>query len=170
MQTSEISRDLFDGFIRKQEVNDCWRKENGAWCIKPDPFLDDWSEEDYEELIQSLKECVSSGGILYGAFVDGKLKGFSSVEPTLFGKNHEYLDLTNIHVSQDVRRRGIGTELMKLSCKWAKDRGAKKLYISAHSAVETQSFYRRLGCKDAEEISEKHAKKEPFDVQMELVL
>ena len=29
---------------------------------------------------------------------------------------------------------------------WAKQKGAKKLYISAHSAVESQAFYKSMGC------------------------
>jgi predicted N-acetyltransferase YhbS len=36
------------------------------------------------------------------------LKGFSSVEPDLFGKNKEYLDLSSMHVSEDMRGKGIG--------------------------------------------------------------
>ena len=28
---------------------------------------------------------------------------------------------------------------------WAKQKGAKKLYISAHSAVESQAFYKSMG-------------------------
>lgn len=38
---------------------------------------------------------------MYAAFCDGQMKGFVSVESELFGVAKEYLDLTNIHVSED---------------------------------------------------------------------
>ena len=49
-------------------------------------------------------------------------------------------------------------------------RGAKKLYISAHSAVETQAFYRAMGCVEAQEYNQKHVEAEPYDCQMECSL
>ena len=38
------------------------------------------------------------------------------------------------------------------SADWAFSQGAKKLYISAHSALESQAFYAAMGCVEAEEI------------------
>lgn len=81
----EISRELFCNFIRHQNVTDCWRKENDKWVIKSDPFIDDWTEDEYRILIICLKNTITTGGFVYGAFYDGNLKGFVSVEPNLFG-------------------------------------------------------------------------------------
>ena len=53
---------------------------------------------------------------------------------------------------------------------WAKAQGGKKLYISSHSAVETQRFYQAMGCVDAKELLEEHVAREPLDRQLELVL
>ncbi len=53
---------------------------------------------------------------------------------------------------------------------WAKKKGGKKLYISAHSAVETQAFYQMMGCVDAEEYDPHHVEAEPFDRQLECIL
>ena len=50
----EINRELFQNFIRRQIVTDCRRKENNAWIIKSAPFIDDWSEEDYQTLAACL--------------------------------------------------------------------------------------------------------------------
>lgn len=44
---TEITRELFAGFNRRQVVTDCWRQENGQWVIRHAPFIDDWSTEDY---------------------------------------------------------------------------------------------------------------------------
>ena len=73
-------------------------------------------------------------------------------------------------MSKPYRRRGIGKELFKLACKTAKEVGAKKLYISAHSSKESQAAYRKLGCIEATEINQVIAENEPYDVQMEFVL
>lgn len=163
----EINTELFSSFIRKQTVTDCRRKINGQWVVKSDPFTDDWGDKEYIFLVCCLKNTVKTGGFVYGAFIDGKLKGFTSVESTLFGTEKQYADLTSIHVSADMRGKGIGKNLFEAAKVFAKKAGAKKLYISAHSAVETQAFYKAMGCVEAEEYSPAHTEKEPFDCQLE---
>lgn len=167
LELSEIGRELFSSFIRRQDVTDCLRLVNGEWVVKSDPFIDDWSEEDYAFLVKCLRNTVISGGVVYGAFDGGALKGFASVEPRLFGGEQRYLDLSCIHVSRDMRGRGMGRELFTRACDWARDHGAKKLYISSHSAAETQAFYKAMGCVDAEEYNRDHVSAEPFDRQLE---
>ncbi len=163
----EICRELFRDFVRRQVVKDCWRRENGAWVVREDPFIDDWSEEEYEFLVKCLKNTGRTGGFVCAAFLDGRLKGFVSVESEPLGSRKNYLDLTSIHVSEDLRGQGIGKELFLRAAGWARAHGAEKLYISAHSAVETQAFYRAMGCVEAEEYIRKHVEAEPFDCQME---
>lgn len=167
---TEITRELFAGFNRRQVVSDCWRKENGQWVIRHAPFIDDWSTEDYQELIRCLQDTIRAGGLVYGAFADGRLKGFAAVLPQIFGGENRYIDLASLHVSQDMRGRGIGTALILKAKDWARQQGAGKLYISAHSAVESQAFYRKMGCVEAKMYHQKHVEEEPFDVQMELEL
>lgn len=167
---SELNRELFSAFTRTQIVTDCWRIVNGQWVIKSDPFIDDWDEKDFIFLIKCLKHTVQTGGLLYGAFADNKLKAFISVESALFGSEKQYVDLTSIHVSQDMRGLGIGRNLFEAAKEYAKKAGAKKLYISAHSAVETQEFYRAMGCVEALEYEKNHVAREPFDCQLEYVL
>lgn len=41
LTVNEINLDLFHAFERKQVVTDCWRKEDGKWVVKSDPFIDD---------------------------------------------------------------------------------------------------------------------------------
>lgn len=170
LQEHEIDRELFRDFIRRQIVTKCWRKEDGEWIIKDTPFIDDWTEQDYEVLIQCLKHTVRTGGLVYGAFYEGKLKGFAAVLPEIFGGENKYIDLAAIHVSQDMRGTGIGTALFKEAKRWAKEKGAEKLYISAHSAVESQAFYKRMGCVEAKWYKKEHVEEEPFDCQLEVKL
>ena len=77
------------------------------------------------------------------------------------------MDLSSIHVSEDMRNHGIGTRLFLAAKEWAGKRGADKLYISAHSAVESQAFYKKMGCTEAQICLPQHTKAEPFDCQLE---
>ena len=168
--TDEICRELFKDFIRRQKVTKCWRRVNGEWVIKDDPFIDDWTEEEYGELVSLLRRTLDRGGFVYGAFCDDTLKGFVSVEAGLFCPEQRYLDLSSIHVSEDMRGRGIGKALFLAAKKWAKSKGAAKLYISAHSAVESQAFYKAMGCVEAQVYQKEHVEREPYDCQLECPL
>lgn len=167
LDAGEIDRQLFAQFIRRQEVTLCRRREKGVWVVREDPFIDDWTKEEYQVLITCLKNTVHTGGFVYGAFVHGILKGFTSVEAGLFGGDNRYLDLSCIHVSEDMRGRGIGKALFTAAADWARQHGAGKLYISAHSAVETQAFYQAMGCVEAQEYHKEHVEREPYDCQLE---
>lgn len=163
----EITRELLSDFQRKQIVTQCWRKIDGEWLIKDIFFVDDWTELEYAELIDCLRKTILTNGLVIGAFLDGRLKGFASVESMLSGKYRQYIDLSSIYISQDMRRKGVGKELFRRAKAYAKKQGAEKLYISAHSAVESQAFYRAMGCVEAEEYSSEHVKQEPCDCQLE---
>ncbi|MCI9147959.1 MAG: GNAT family N-acetyltransferase [Hungatella sp.] len=170
IKRQELSRKLFETFRRHQVVGDCVRKAGGQWVVQPDPFVDEWSKEDYGFLIKCLEETLDTGGAVFGAFREGNLKGFASVDGRPLGSRGQYLDLTSLHVSEEMRGLGIGRKLFAMAAAWAKGHGGQKLYISSHSAVETQKFYEAMGCVDALECSEKHVRQEPYDRQLELDL
>lgn len=96
----------------------------------------------------------------------GVLKGFASVEAGPFGRGQRYLDLSSLHVSEDMRGRGIGTELFSRAKEWARAAGAGKPCISARSVVESQAFYRAMGCVEAQVYNERDVAAEPFDCQL----
>ena len=153
LKEEEIDRKLFCGFIRHQVVDQCLRRENNKWVVRSDPFVDDWTEEDYQTLIGCLRNTAHTDGFVYGAFLNDVLKGFVSVERGFFCGEKElekncFLQLQN------------GQE----------NKGQKKLYLSSHSAVESQAFYHSMGCVDAAEYNQKHVEEEPYDRQLEYVL
>lgn len=171
IKEAELKRELFFDFHRRQTVVKCWRRERGEWVIRDAPFIDDWTDQDYVFLVACLKRTLQTGGVVFGAFdAQDRLKGFTSVEGKRFGSRREYLDLTSLHVSEELRGKGYGTQLFRLAAEWAKGQGAEKLYISSHSAVETQAFYRAVGCREAQEYNAEHVEQEPFDCQLEYVL
>lgn len=166
----EIHRELFCHFIRCQQVTKCWRKEKGEWVIREAPCVDDWTEEDYQTLVRCLKDTAVNGGFVHAAFCDGLLKGFVAVLPGFLGGEQKYLDLASIHVSRDMRGQGIGKVLFQKAKDWAGKKGAKKLYISAHSCVESQAFYKKMGCVEAQVYDRRHVEEEPYDCQLECSL
>ena len=165
---SGIDRALFNAFIRRQEVVYCLRESEGKLVPQLHPFIDDWTEDDYRALIGELIAVASSGGLVLGAFSGNLLKGFAAADGRLMSGG--YADLLELYVSADMRGKGIGRMLFSAAAVWARGKGAKKLYISAHSAVESQAFYKSMGCVRASKVSAAHVAKEPFDIQLEYVL
>lgn len=170
LSPDDISNDFLLDFDRTQEVTDCWRKRNGKWVVEAAPFTDDWSVAEKVSIAAAMQRALVQDGIVYGAFVGEALIGFAAVDMQPFGREKQYVWLFELHTSTAFRDLGIGKKLFAAICDAAKQRGANKLYISAHSAVETQAFYKSLGCVDAMEINHKLAEKEPFDRQLEYVL
>lgn len=163
----EISPALFASFDRYQEVGRCWRKEKGEWVLKDIAFIEQWNDADYRELTILLTHTLETGGALIGAFRENALVGFASVEAHTLGTRGNYRQLSELYVSAEMRGHGIGRQLFAASAETAKRFGAEKLYISAHSAEETQAFYRAMGCREAEEYDAALAAAEPCDCQLE---
>lgn len=167
LRSADLSAELFRHFNRYQLVTKCWRKEEDRWVIRDIAFTEQWSDADYIHLLDSLRHTLSKGGWIGGAFENSRLIGFASVEGDSFGEQGEYLQLSNLHVSCESRRKGIGKALLGEAASWARQAGAGKLYISAHSAVESQAFYRAVGCTEAVWIHPGLAAAEPCDCQLE---
>ena len=170
LTSEEISKALFRDFHRRQQVTKCWRKVDGRWAVIDNPFIDDWTPQEYDCLVDCLKTTLAEGGAVFGIFEGSVLKAFASVEAAPFGSHGQYRELTCIHVSEEMRGQGLGRRLMDAAKQWAKAHGGEKLYISAHSAVESQAFYMAIGCREAEEYNPVAVEKEPCDCQLELPL
>jgi ribosomal protein S18 acetylase RimI-like enzyme len=172
LSINDLHPDLLQHFNRFQEVKRCWRYENNKWQLKDISFIDQWDENLKKEIVEEdFKNCINSGGFLWGVFNKAnELIAFMTLLPEFFGSSNQYLQLMQIHVSYEYRNMGIGKKLFYLCVDKAKQLGAEKLYISTHSSEESQLFYTRIGCVDAEEINRKIADYEPYDRQMEFVL
>lgn len=151
-----------DGFIGRQEVRECWRRVDGRWKLLPIAYTDDAAPD-----AQTLLDALRAGNPAFGAWAEGELVGFALLAGERFGSAGQYVDLAEFYVSLPYRRQGIGERLFALACQGARDLGAAKLYISAHSARESIAAYRKYGCVLAEEVNQVLAEKEPCDVQME---
>lgn len=163
----EIREDLFRDFQRRQEVTRRLEKTAEGWTVREDRFVEDWGPEEYQILVRCLRHTAASGGLVLGAFLEGKLKGFVSVEGAPAGSRGQYLELSSLHVSRELRGQGIGAALFEAARRFAWERGIGRLYISAHPAAETQSFYRTMGCREAEEYQHSQTEHTPPDCQLE---
>lgn len=170
LTTDNFTVTSLDGFIRRQEVTHCWRKRDGQWMLLPIAYVEDWDLEGRRRRAEDILRHVECGSLAYGAWMQDQLTGFAQLVGPRFGSRGQYIDLARFHVSLPFRGRGIGGELFRMACRGARELGAERLYISAHSARETMAAYRALGCVEAEEIYWPLAKKEPCDVQLEFRL
>lgn len=170
IKEKDLTRSLFDDFNRHQEITQAFRAEGGKWVIKDISFTEEWGENEKEELVRCLANTLKTKGIIYGAFDGKRLVGFMSVESNRFGSQKQYVELSSIHVDYNYRGRGIGRQLFECAISCAESLGAKKLYISAHSSVESQAFYRKMGCVEAQEFNLDSLEKEPCDCQLECAL
>lgn len=132
------------------------------WVIKDAPFIDDWSERDYQTLIACLKHTVEAGGFVYAAFCDGLLKALFPLSPSCLAARNNTLICQAFMFPRINAAQGIGKALFLAARSWARAQGARKLYISAHSAVESQAFYRAMGCVEARVYNQAHVEAEPM--------
>ena len=168
---SDLTLGCLDAFARRQVVQNVWRKKNGQWAIVPEPFIDDWDAQERRKIAEQLRQYLAEGGAVFAALGDrGEIVAFSAVSGGRIGPQQEYADLLELHTDNRYRHKGLGRALFLQCAVWAREHGAQKLYISAHSAKETMAAYNRLGCVEALEVNRLLAEKEPCDVQLEYVL
>ncbi len=165
-----FTRTSLDSFIRRQEVQECWRRVDGQWKLLPVFYIEDWDLEARRVRADRVLNGIRSGGIAWAAWDQANIVGFARLALPLFGGEKQYIALAQLHVSEPCRRLGIGEKLFRLACQGARELGASKLYISAPSARESIAAYHKYGCVLAEEINPVLAEKEPCDVQMEFRL
>ena len=159
-----------DDFIRHQAVSECWRNVDGGWKLLPIAFTEDWGLEKCKEEAAEILARINRDLIAFAALENDKIAGYITVVTKRIGSRKQYLQLEAFEVSEPFRGRGIGKRLFAHACEEAKEIGAEKLYISAHSSRESQAAYKALGCVHAQEIIPCIADKEPCDVQLEYVL
>lgn len=170
LNKENFSEYALDHFIRYQKVTQCWRNEDGEWKLKPIAFEENWPLAQCREIAADVALHMEKDQTAFGAFDGKKIVGFITVSHEQFGTTAKYVELVCFQVSEPYRGQGIGRALFKLACDEAGRLGADKMYISGHSSKESQAAYKALGCVHAQEINEKIAQGEPFDVQLEYAL
>ena len=165
----DIRPDMLAHFNRYQEVEQAWRGRGGIWAVEDIAYTERWDDAYKAHIIEDFAECLTHGRA-YGAFDGDALIGFAFYDGRPMGSQGQYLWLVMMHVSYGYRGEGLGKRLFLRCAEAARADGARKLYISASSAVHTQAFYGAMGCVEASEIDAKLAAAEPCDVQMEFAV
>lgn len=163
----DIPATFLASFHRYQHTDKVWADVDDVLILKEEQFIDDWDQARLKEVSMELHDCAKRGGIVLGAFDGDICIGFTAVLPDRFGSRHQYAEMTLCHVDQHYRGFGIGRALFQRTCRIAKARGIEKLYLSTHPSVETQGFYRSVGCVQAREINPEILAREPLDIQLE---
>lgn len=173
LELSDIRKGLLKGFRRDQVVEKAWRKQEGSsqLALVDCPFEEHWDEELLDEIVEEdLKRNLEHQGTVQLLFDGDRVIGFSSLGDQRFGKEMDYAQLIQLHISVEYRNRGIGRLLFQEIGEVARAKGIRKLFISAHSSLESHGFYQARGCVPAVEINQRLADYEPYDIQMEFVL
>lgn len=169
MLPEQIDAGFLDRFDRFQEVTHCWRKQENQWKLLPIAFTEQWDDEELRQTSLDLKRIAQEGAV-FAAFPDGAAcpAAFAAVEGEPIGSRLQYLVLHYLYTDARFRSQGLGTRLMELACAYGREQKIEKLYISAHSSEESQRFYRRMGCVEAEEIDPHLYELEPCDCHLEI--
>ena len=167
LNSGNFNENSLDHFVLKQHVTKCWRKVKGEYKLLSVCYVEEWNLSERKAMAQKIIFAMQSGCTAFAAVLDRTVIGFALISNELFGKSKQYADLSEFYVSEPFRRKGIGEKLFLKTCRAAKQFGAKKLYISAHSAQESIAAYKKYGCVFAEEPDNAHMQKEPFDLQLE---
>ncbi|WP_206759463.1 GNAT family N-acetyltransferase [Pseudalkalibacillus hwajinpoensis] len=170
LHLSDLHEHMLDSFERRQVTTNVWMVESNDFIEKEDRFVDDWSIERKREIVNHFKSTIARGGSVIVAEQDMNVIGFVVIEAETFGELTAYRELSYIHVSLPFRGMGIGRKLFIKAQEVAKQLGVDKLYIGAHPSVETQEFYKRMGCVIAEEIYHEIYQRETRDIQLEITL
>ncbi len=132
-----------------------------------------WDHPDWRHdasLMKEISEKLDNGGVLFGAFDKERLVGISGLGYQLIGENKDEIQMFILHVSNEYRRKGIGTKLLEECKRIAREKGARRLYISATPTESAVGFYLRHGCRLASKVDEELLALEPEDIHLTLEL
>lgn len=94
-----------------------------------------------------FEASYDSGTWFHGAFEGERLVGIAVLESEFFGPGGGALQLNFLHISAEMRGKGLGTALFERALVEARGRGATQMYVSATPTESTVRFYLARGCE-----------------------
>jgi GNAT superfamily N-acetyltransferase len=156
---------------RSEVIDAVYHFENGTLVLKAEHFdLHTWPPGEPEKYTPLLAECFEQGGWFYGLFDGTQLIGVAVLENRFIGSHKDQLQLKFLEVSQAFRGQGHGRRLFELAKTVAREKGARRLYISATPSEHTIHFYFSLGCVVTSEPDPELLALEPEDIHLECSL
>jgi len=152
---------------RSEVIHNVYRLRQGVLVLEPAYCeASGWPPGEIEKVTPSLYACFHRGGGFYGAFDDLHLIGAAVIDGDFIGPHRDWIALQGLYVSRAYRRKGVGTSLFEHARSMARERGAKRLYISSTPTQNTVDFYLRLGCEIASEPDPTLLALEPEDIHL----
>jgi predicted N-acetyltransferase YhbS len=160
-------RDLWS-IDRAEVVDRVYSRENGELVLKPEHYdIQGWPPGEPEHYGPILLDCFDRGGTFYGAFDGETLIGATVLESRFIGREKDQLQLTFLHVSRRHRQAGLARTLFEKAVAKARERGARRLYISSTPSENTVRFYLRRGCRVTDDVDADLFELEPKDIHLE---
>jgi len=153
---------------RSEVIDGVYYLRNGALILIPEHrVVSGLPPGEAEKYTPILLDCFDRGGWFYGEFDRAKLVGVVVLDSKRIGKQMDQLQLESLHVSSAYRNHGMGAKLFQLARTTARERGARRLYISATPSRNTINFYLRLGCRVTNTPDQMLFEREPEDIHLE---
>jgi len=133
-----------------------------------------WSQAYFDYRLPRLHASFDGDGCGWSvcADLDGadRLVAIAVLDGRWLGPDLDTLDLTFIHVTRELRGAGVGGELFDRTVALARERGAKRMYVSASDSRATVDFYTRRGLRLADPPDPGLLTLEPTDIHLALEL
>ena len=153
---------------RSEVIDGIYQVENGTLVLTPQHYVvTGWPPGEAEKYTPILLDCFDRGGWFFGEFDGAKMVGVVVLESRFIGVRKDQLQLEFLHVSASYRGTGLGRRLFGLARATARERGARRMYISATPSRNTINFYMRLGCTVAAKPDRELFEREPEDIHLE---
>jgi len=153
---------------RAEEVESIYSCVGGELVLEPRHFdVRGWPPGEREHYEPLLRDCFERGGTFYGAFDGDTLIGAAVLESRFIGRERDQLQLKFLHVSRRHRQAGLGRTLFEKAVAKARERGARRLYISSTPSENTVRFYLRRGARLTAEVDAELVALEPEDIHLE---
>jgi GNAT superfamily N-acetyltransferase len=134
-----------------------------------------WTQAYYDVRLPRLYASVDADGVGWSVLAPSasgcdRLVAISVIDGRRMGAGLDMLDLTFIHVTRELRGSGVGGELFDRSVELVRERGAKRMYVSASDSRGTVDFYLRRGMTLAAPPDPRLHEIGPNDIHLELAL
>ena len=108
LRPSDLHTQMLAGFQHRQVISDKWVKDgNGYELIKTDEIRE-WDKDKRIWIPGYLMQQIERGGTAAGAFMNGRIIGFASLDGILMSRPEKYANLTMLFIDNRWQRQGIG--------------------------------------------------------------
>ena len=154
--------------IDRSEIHHHTYEVQGQQLVRTPNYFEvpGWRSDAAEKETPVLLDCFDRGGTFLGAFDTKALIGMSVLESARVGRAGDQMQLAYLYVSRAYRGRGVGKQLFEAALSFAREAGAKALYVSATPTENTVDFYLNRGCVLAPEPDPRLLAAEPDDIHL----